>query len=166
MISLLPKHEDFLFLCILWLYLFTSLIHCLDRLFKRLLSVPSALEEIKFLYSALMKHKLKSQWLLQQYKDNLCVRLICTAKSYYSFSNRHTWSLFIQFTFFLEITGFIIDHRNEKHILHSKAQQQPSYLTVMKSGRLSQNSRAWWNSSVIKCVHLFYVIHLLYLIDP
>jgi len=57
-ISLLPKHENLLFLYILCPYLFTSLIHCLDCLFRRLLSVPSALEKIRFLCSALMTHKL------------------------------------------------------------------------------------------------------------
>lgn len=47
------------------------------------------------------------------------MRLICTPNSYYSFSNRHTQPLFLQFKFFLEITICIIDYRNEKHSLHS-----------------------------------------------
>lgn len=148
-ISLLPTHKYFLFFYILWLHLFISLIHCLDCLFKRLLSGPSALEEIQFLYSALMKHKLiwslSGSSVLQR---NLCVRSNWTSKSA---ADIH--GLFIQFTIFPEITVFIIDHRNEKHMLHSWVQQQPSYLMVMKSVRLSQNSHAFWNSSATKCVH-------------
>lgn len=47
------------------------------------------------------------------------MRLNCTLNSYYSFSIRHTWTLFLQFKFFQELAIFIIGHKNEKRGLHS-----------------------------------------------